>query len=58
MKKLADMEARYGYDQKTFTEYLFSVLNVSLTNFERFLQLSEADKQRFLTGFPSLLQFS
>lgn len=58
MKKLADMEQRYGYDQKTFTEYLFSVLNVSLTNFEAFLQLTETDKQRFLTGFPSLLQFT
>lgn len=58
MKKLADLEQRYGYDQKTFTEYLFSVLNVSLSNFEAFLQLSEADKQRFLTGFPSLLQFA
>lgn len=58
MKKLTDMEQRYGYDQKTFTEYLFSVLNVSLSNFEAFLQLSEADKQRFLRGFPSLLQFA
>lgn len=58
MKKLADMEQRYGYDQKTFTEYLFSVLNVSLTNFEAFLRLSEEDKQRFLTGFPSLMQFA
>ncbi len=57
MKKLADMEANYGIDKHTFTEYLFSVLNVSLTNFEAFLQLGEADKQRFLTGFPSLLQF-
>ncbi len=57
MKKLEDLERAYGYDSRTFTEYLFSVLNVSLTNFEAFLRLSEHDKQRFLTGFPSRLQF-
>ncbi|MGI6642912.1 MAG: DUF885 family protein [Bacillota bacterium] len=57
MKKLEDLEKKYGYDKKTFTEYLFSVLNTSIQNFEAFLNLSEEDKNRFLTGFPSMLQF-
>ncbi len=57
MKKLEDLEKKYGFDKKTFTEYLFSVLNTSLENFEAFLKLSDADKNRFLTGFPSKIQF-
>ncbi len=57
MKKLEDLEEKYGFDKKTFTEYLFSVLNISLDNFEAFLKLSDEDKNRFLTKFPSKLQF-
>lgn len=58
MKKLEDLERAYGYDKKTFTEYLFSVLNVSLANFEAFLRLEEDDKRRFLNDFPSKIQFA
>ena len=36
-EEMEDLEAQYGIDKKTFTEYLFSVLHVSLANFEAFL---------------------
>ena len=57
MKKLEDMELRYGYDKRTFTEYLFSLPYVSLSNFEAFLTLSDQDKKRLLTEFPSKLEY-
>ncbi|MBP8613950.1 MAG: DUF885 family protein [Firmicutes bacterium] len=57
MKKLEDMESRYGYDRRTFTEYLFSLPYVSLSNFEAFLTLSDHDKERLLTQFPSNLEY-
>jgi len=55
MKRLQDLEQQYGYDEKTFTELLFAAGRISLDSFEAFLTMSKADKQRFLTGFPSLL---
>ncbi len=54
MKKLCDWEKQYGFDEKTYTELLFSAGSVSLANFERFLNLSEADKKRYCTEFCSL----
>lgn len=57
MKKLCDWEKQYGYDEKAYTELLFSAGRVSLENFEGFLKLSEDDKKSYLNDFSSLLQF-
>jgi hypothetical protein len=57
MKKLCDWEKQYGYDEKTYTELLFSAGRVSLESFERFLKLNKNDKKSFLNDFASLLQF-
>lgn len=57
MKKLCDWEKEYGYDEKTYTELLFSAGRVSLETFEGFLKLDEKDKYRFLHDFSSKLQF-
>jgi len=54
MKKLCDWEKQYGFDEKTYTELLFSAGNVSLENFERFLKLSEEDKKRYCREFCGL----
>ena len=55
MKKIADYEAQYGRDAKSFTELLFSCGNVSMENLEAFLRLDEAQKQRYRGDFRSLL---
>ncbi|MGI6343515.1 MAG: DUF885 family protein [Bacillota bacterium] len=55
LKRLQDLEQQYGYDQRSFTELLFSVGRVSLSTFADFLALSETDKKRLLTEFPSLV---
>ncbi|MGI6643373.1 MAG: DUF885 family protein [Bacillota bacterium] len=54
MKRLEELEAKYGYDKRTFTEYLFSMPRVSLETFERFLELHPEDKRRVLNDFPSV----
>jgi hypothetical protein len=57
MKKLCDWEKQYGYNEKEYTELLFAAGRISLENFEKFLKLSQEDKQSYLNDFPSLLQF-
>jgi len=57
LKRLTDLQAKFGYDDKTFTEIIFSLPHVSLATLEKFLALSEPDKHRFLTGFPSLVTY-
>ncbi len=54
MKRLEDLEAKYNFDRKTFTEYLFSMPRVSLETFERFLDLSAEEKRHLLNNFPSV----
>lgn len=56
LKRITDLQAKYGYDDKSYTEILFAPCRVSLQTFEAFLALSEADRKRFLTGFPSMMQ--
>lgn len=53
MKKICDWEKQYGFDEKTYTELLFSAGNISLENFERFLKLSDEDRKRYCTLFYS-----
>jgi uncharacterized protein (DUF885 family) len=53
MKKICDWEKQYGFDEKTYTELLFSAGYVSLENFHRFLKLNEADRRRYCTLFYS-----
>ncbi len=55
MKRIQELQAEHGYSDKSFTELLFAVSRTSLKSFEAFLNLSEADRRRFLTGFDSLL---
>lgn len=57
LKRLTDLQAKFGYDDKAFTEIIFSLPHVSLATLEKFLALSEPDKKRFLTGFPSLVTY-
>jgi uncharacterized protein (DUF885 family) len=56
LKRISDLQPKYGYDDKSYTEMLFAPSRVSLAGFEAFLSLSEADKKRFLTQFPSMLE--
>lgn len=55
LKRLLDLEKQHGIDEKTYTGLLFSVGHISLQSFEAFLALSESDRKRFQTQFPSLL---
>ncbi len=57
LKKLTELQAKFRYDDKSYTEMLFAPARISLKSFEAFLGLSEADKKRFLTQFPSLLEY-
>jgi hypothetical protein len=54
MKRLADLQPKFGMDDKAFTEAVFSVGHLSLDGFERYLALSDPDKLRFWTAFESL----
>lgn len=58
LKRVLDLESQYSCDAKAFTNLLFSVGRVSLNTLEEFLKLSGPDKERFLTGLPSLLKYS
>ncbi len=55
MKRLADLQAQSGLDDKAFTQLLFAVGRISLENFAKFLALPDADKKRFQTEFDSLV---
>ncbi len=57
LKNITELQAKFGYDDRSYTEMLFSPGRISLKSFEAFLELSEADKKRFLTQFPSLLEY-
>lgn len=56
LKKLLDLEKQYGYNEKEFTELLFSVGRISLASFEAFLQLPKEDQELFLKGFESAMR--
>ncbi len=56
LKRILELQEEFGYDDKSFTELLFSAGRISLKSFEDFLNLSEADRRRFLTDFASLLE--
>lgn len=56
-KHLTDLEEKYNFDEKAYTELLFSAGRVSLETFEKFLMLSPTDKKRYCHDFASLLQF-
>ena len=55
MKKLADFEARYGQDAKSFTELLFSCGNIRIENVEAFLRLDDAQRRSYRQDFCSKL---
>lgn len=57
LKTIQDLQSQLGLDDRTFTEMLFSIPHVSLKTFRGFLELSDDDKRRFLTQFPSLLTY-
>ena len=55
MKKIADFEAKYGKDARSFTETLFSCGNLSMENLEAFLRLDAGQKKRYREDFCSRL---
>jgi hypothetical protein len=57
LKKLAELQEKFGYDDKSYTEMLFTPGRLSLKNFEAFLALTESDKKRFLTQFASMMEY-
>ncbi len=56
MKRLADLQDEFGYNDKDFTEVIFSLPRVSLKTMENFLKLGDDGKNRVLTGFPSKVE--
>ena len=56
-KRLMDLEKEYRFDEKRYTELLFAAGRVSLETFEKFLSLSESDRQRYCHDFKSIIQF-
>jgi len=57
LKRILELQEEFGYDDQSFTELLFSAGRISLKSFEAFLNLSEADRKRFLTRFGSMLAY-
>lgn len=57
LKRITELQEKFGYDDKSYTEMLFTPGRLSLKNFEAFLALPEADKKRFLTQFPSMMEY-
>ncbi len=55
LKRITDLQARFGLDDKAFTETIFGLPHVSLATLEKFLTLSAVDKERVLADFPSFL---
>lgn len=56
-KKLVDWEKEYKYEEKAYTEMLFSAGRISLENFEKLLKLSKHDQHSYFHDFASLIQF-
>lgn len=54
MKKIQELQERFGYGDREFTEILFSVGRLSLASLEKFLELSDDNKARFQTEFAAL----
>ncbi len=57
MKKIEDLERKFGFEVDEYTRYLFDAGRVSLEILERFLALSPEDKNRYTNDFASILQF-
>ena len=57
MKRIEELEKKFGFDQDEYTRYLFDAGRVSLELFERFLALSPEDKHRYTHDFASIIQF-
>lgn len=55
MKTICDWEKQYGYSKKDYTELLFSVGNLSLSNFENILKMDPEERRSYLNDFGSLL---
>lgn len=57
MKRIEDLEKKFGFDRDEYTRYLFDAGDISLELFERFLALSPEDKKRYTNDFASIIQF-
>lgn len=57
MKRIEDLEKKFGFEKDEYTRYLFDAGRVSLELFERFLALSPEDKKRYTNDFASIIQF-
>lgn len=57
-KLINQWEQEYDFDQKEYTELLFSAARMSMSNFKRFLDLTEAERHSLLNNYASLYQFA
>ena len=57
-KKICDLEKQLMWDEKAYTELLFSVGRVNLETFEKIVKLSETDRHSLLHDFASKLQYA
>ena len=56
LKKISSIEEELGFSKKDFTEILFSSGYVSMETFEKIARMTEEERNRFFTGFPSVLR--
>jgi hypothetical protein len=56
-KKIDEWEKELGFEEKEYTELLFSAGRISMNSLNKFLRMDASNRQRILTGFPSLMQF-
>lgn len=56
MKKILELEEKYGFDKKEYTELLFSAGYISMDRFEELVKLSPEDRERYFHDFSSLLK--
>ena len=57
MKRIEDLEKKFGFETDEYTRYIFDAGNISLELLERFLALSPEDKKRYTNDFASMIQF-
>lgn len=55
MKKITEWEKKLGFTKWDYTELLFSAGYISMETFGKLVQLTPAERERYLHGFSSLL---
>ncbi len=57
-KLISQWEQEYNFNEKEYTELLFSAGRMSMSNFKLFLDLTEEQRNSFLKDYASLYQFN